>query len=52
MLCNEKKIHFVKISTKKDLGAAAGLDVPTAAIAVMDEGNAKKQMNEIIGKKK
>ena len=51
MLCAEKKIHFVKISTKKDLGSAAGLDVPTSAIAVLDEGNAKKQMVELIGKK-
>jgi large subunit ribosomal protein L7Ae len=51
LLCSEKKIHFVKVGTKKDLGGAAGLDVPTAAIAVLDEGNAKKQLIELVGKK-
>lgn len=50
VLCNEKKIHFIKINTKKELGNAAGLDVPTAAIAVIDEGTAKNQLKELTKK--
>lgn len=50
LLCNEKKIPFVKISTKQELGTAAGLDVSTAAIAVLDEGNAKNQLKDLVKK--
>ena len=49
-LCNEKKIPFIKISTKQELGSAAGLDIPTSAIAVLDEGNAKNQLKDLVKK--
>jgi large subunit ribosomal protein L7Ae len=51
-LCNEKKVHYVFVSSKQELGTAAGLEVPTAAVAVLDEGNAKNQLKELIGVKK
>ena len=41
LLCKEKGIPCVEISKKEDLGAAAGLAVPTAAVAVTKEGDAK-----------
>ena len=44
------RIPFIKAGTKKEIGSAAGLDVPTAAIAVLDEGNAKKQLAELTKK--
>lgn len=47
-LCDEKKIPLVKVSSKQELGRAAGIDVPTASIAVTDEGDAKKQISEIV----
>ncbi len=34
MLCEEKRIPFTYIKDKKSLGEAAGLHVPTAAIAI------------------
>jgi large subunit ribosomal protein L7Ae len=49
-LCSEKKIHYIKIKTKQELGNAAGLDVPTSAIAVLDEGNAKNQLKDLLKK--
>jgi large subunit ribosomal protein L7Ae len=52
VLCSEKKIHFIKAGTKKELGSSAGLDIPTSAVAVVDEGNAKNQLKELTGKKK
>lgn len=49
-LCEEKKIPYVNVKSKQELGRAAGINVPTASIAIIDEGDAKKQIDEIIGK--
>jgi large subunit ribosomal protein L7Ae len=46
-LCNEKKIPYVQVKSKLELGRAAGIDVPTAAIAITEEGDAKKDIEEI-----
>lgn len=46
-LCDEKKIPLHKVPSKNDLGRAAGLDVSTAAIAVVDAGEAKKKLSEM-----
>lgn len=37
-LCEEKKIPFVEVDSKEELGAAAGLQVSTSAVAVIQEG--------------
>ena len=47
-LCEEKKIPFIDSPSKADLGSAAGLKVPTSAIAVLDAGEAKKQLKEVV----
>ncbi len=41
LLAKEKGVLCVEISKKEDLGAAAGLPVSTAAVAVVKEGDAK-----------
>lgn len=41
LLCKEKNVPCRKVSKKEDLGAAAGLPVATAAVAVVKEGEAK-----------
>jgi large subunit ribosomal protein L7Ae len=46
-LCNEKKIPFVHVKNKLELGRAAGIDVGTASIAVLEVGDAKKDIEEI-----
>jgi large subunit ribosomal protein L7Ae len=46
-LCDEKKIIYTKVASKAELGRAAGLDVPTAAVAVVDAGDAKKKLSDI-----
>jgi len=46
-LCDEKKIPFYKVPSKNDLGRAAGLDVSSAAIAVVEAGEAKKKLSEL-----
>lgn len=51
-LCEEKKIPCVIVGKKTDLGNAAGLEVPTSAVAVLDEGDAKTQLRDLAEKLK
>ncbi len=41
ILCKEKNILFVEADSKEKLGLAAGINRSTAAIAVLEEGEAK-----------
>ena len=45
-LCGEKKIPFAHVKNKLELGRAAGIDVSTAAIAITEVGDAKKDIDE------
>tara|TARA_Y100000310_G_C20368760_1_gene662513 strand:+ start:256 stop:576 length:321 start_codon:yes stop_codon:yes gene_type:complete len=47
LLCKDKNVPCVEISKKEDLGAAAGLPVATAAVAVVKEGEAKAVIDSI-----
>ena len=46
-LCNEKKIPLARVNSKQELGRAAGIDVPTAAVSITEAGEAKKIIDEI-----
>jgi len=48
MICDEKKIPYVYVPGKKELGKAAGLEVPCAAIAIDKAGNAKEIIDDIV----
>jgi large subunit ribosomal protein L7Ae len=50
ILCEEKNIPCIGVDSKTELGAAAGLSVPCAAIAITEEGNSKKLISEIASK--
>jgi len=57
MLCEEKSIPCIPVSTKTELGAAAGLQVGCASVCVSEEGDSKKVILDIAssikgGKKK
>ncbi|MBU0635447.1 ribosomal L7Ae/L30e/S12e/Gadd45 family protein [Candidatus Micrarchaeota archaeon] len=43
VLCQEKSIPVGLVSSKKELGEKAGLKVGTSALAIMDEGDYKKE---------
>jgi len=47
-LCDEKKIPYVYVPSKSELGRAAGLDVPSAAICIADAGEGKELLKEIV----
>ncbi len=51
-LCEEKGIPLVALPKKEDLGEAAGLTIPTASIAVIQEGDAKQAIKELTSKLK
>lgn len=48
LLCKDKNVPCVAVSKKEDLGAAAGLMLPTAAIAIVKEGDAKALIEQIV----
>ena len=52
LLAEEKDIVAVEVPTREDLGASAGLDVPTTTVAITQEGEAKKLVKEVVDKAK
>ena len=50
VLCEEKNIPYVYVPSKKELGAAAGLQVSAASAAIIDAGEARKELDELIKK--
>ena len=49
MLCEEKKIAYLFVP-RADIGEAVGVHVPTAAGCIVEEGNAKEMLPELIAK--
>jgi len=47
ILCNEHKIPFVFVPSKDQIGPAIGIDVPTAAAAVLDAGEGSQILEQV-----
>ncbi len=47
LLAKEKGVPCIKVTTKEELGAAAGIDIPTVSVAIVEEGEAKGLIKEI-----
>ena len=52
LLCEEKGIKCAEVPSKEELGAASGIEKPTASVAIVQEGEAKNLIKEIAGSKK
>jgi large subunit ribosomal protein L7Ae len=50
LLCEEKSIPFAYVPSKQELGSASGLDVPTAAVAVIEYGKSKILIESLMKK--
>ena len=50
ILCEEKKIPYTYVPSKEELGNAAGLGVPTTAIAIITAGKDKDSIDAIVKK--
>ena len=49
-LCAQKKIPYTYMPTKEELGKAAGMNVPCAAIAVENQGGAANAIKDVVSK--
>ena len=49
-LAEEKGIPFVYVDTQDEIGQAAGLEVGSAAAAIVDAGEAEEQVDDIASK--
>jgi len=47
ILCEDKGIPYAYVPSKKELGSAAGIEVPAASVAIVDAGQAKDLIAEI-----
>jgi large subunit ribosomal protein L7Ae len=47
-LCDEKGVPYVYVPSKRELGAAAGIDVGCAAVTIAEAGGATAAVKEII----
>ena len=47
LLAHEKGVPCVQVPSKEELGAAAGVDVPTGTVVILVEGEAKALIKEI-----
>ena len=50
VLCEEKKCEYVYVPSKEELGRAAGINVATASACIIEPGEAKDLVQEIIKK--
>ena len=48
ILCEEKNIPCIPVPTKEELGAAAGLQLGCASVAIVTEGDSKKIIQELV----
>lgn len=47
VLCEEKEIPYVYVSSREELGNIVGLNVPTASVVIVSEGDASGIIKEI-----
>jgi large subunit ribosomal protein L7Ae len=47
VLCDEKKIPYVYVSSRKELGQASGIGVPVSALAIIEEGDSRKILEKL-----
>ncbi|MCI4437227.1 MAG: 50S ribosomal protein L7ae [Ignisphaera sp.] len=48
LLCEEKKVPYLYVPSKKRLGEAAGIEVAAASACIVDPGQAKAEVDELI----
>jgi large subunit ribosomal protein L7Ae len=46
-LCDEKSIPYVYVPSKRELGAAAGIEVGAASVAIVEPGEAADLVKEV-----
>ncbi len=49
LLCEEKKIPYIFVPNKNQLGSSSGIEVPAASVAITESGSAADLIKEISG---
>lgn len=47
ILCEERKVPYVFVPSKEEIGPAIGIDVPTASAAVIDAGEGAQILDQV-----
>jgi|SRR3989344_3831791 len=47
IICREKNVPYSFVKTKKELGERSGTGVSTSAVAILEAGDAKKEIDDI-----
>jgi large subunit ribosomal protein L7Ae len=47
-LCEERGVPYVYVPKKQELGIASGIEVPSAAVTIVEEGEAGALLKEIL----
>jgi large subunit ribosomal protein L7Ae len=50
ILCEEKNVPCISVSSKQELGTAAGLGIPCSTVGITEEGESKVIIQEIASK--
>lgn len=50
VLCKEKKVPYISVPSKQELGKAIGIEVASAAVAIQEPGKGKKELEDIVRK--
>jgi large subunit ribosomal protein L7Ae len=48
LLCRERKVPFIFVPSKDELGRRAGIDVPAASVCIAEPGEAQRIIDELI----
>ncbi len=48
LLCKERKVPYIFVPSKEELGRKAGLDVAAASVAIVNPGEGAKLIEEIV----
>jgi large subunit ribosomal protein L7Ae len=48
LLCQEKGIACAAVPSREELGAAAGIGIPTVSVAIVEEGEAAKTVKSLV----
>ncbi|MEM3676553.1 MAG: 50S ribosomal protein L7Ae [Candidatus Bathyarchaeia archaeon] len=48
LLCEERRVPYLYVPSKSDLGSAAGLEVGCAAVSILEGGDAAETLKELV----
>ncbi|MEF8832318.1 MAG: 50S ribosomal protein L7Ae [Candidatus Thermoplasmatota archaeon] len=47
ILCEEKEVSYSYVPSKEELGAASGIDAPSASVAIVDAGDGEQMVEDL-----